>query len=245
VVTQARTILVVDDVPMFRELGSVFLARTGTVVTAPGGEAALELAQRLKPDLVVTDLHMPGMDGEQLCRALKSDPVLAETPVIVMLGRGEPEERGRAVRAGADDLLQKPLSRLALVRAVDRFLRYPEVRGLPRVDVEQPAELTADDCTTAGVVRNLSRGGAFVETERRIASHREVRLRFALPRTDTRVEPSAQVIWHRPADDGPSGMGMRFVELDGATERWLEDYVWEHTLTDRRRPLAPTGTDPR
>lgn len=223
-----RTILMVDDVGMFRDLGALFLARTARVVTATGGEDALALARRERPDLIVTDLHMPAPDGEALCRMVKADPDLGETPVIIVVGGSQPKDRARAVRAGADDLLCKPLSRLQLIEAVNRFLRA-QVRGLPRIEVDEPVRIVARQAEAWGTVRNLSRGGLFVETDCSLAPADEVDLQFSLPEAAAEIEPSAQVIWRRDTNGEPRGMGMRFLAVDGATVRRLEDFVFEHS----------------
>lgn len=228
-----RTILIVDDIPMFRELGSVFLARTGIVITANDGKQGLETTRRQRPDLVITDLHMPEMDGAQLCREIKADPELEDIPVIIMVGSSDPQDRGTAVRAGADDLLPKPLSRIALVDAVTRFLAYDLVRGLPRVEVEAPVCLTAGEETSFGVLRNLSRGGAFVEIERVLEPETEVELQFALPDGRLEVAPSAEVVWQRPPNGHPPGVGLRFLDFEGRAARLLDDYVWENTMSRR------------
>ena len=131
-----RKILIVDDTAMFRELESVFLARFGTVLTAGCGEAALATARRELPDVIVTDLHMPGMDGDSLCREVRSDAALRETPVIVVISGENALDRARAVRAGADDVVAKPISRIALVESVNRFLRSQRQPGLERVEMK-------------------------------------------------------------------------------------------------------------
>jgi uncharacterized protein (TIGR02266 family) len=231
--TTRRTILIVDDIPMFRELGSVFLARSGIVLTAEDGKQGLETAHRRKPDLVIADLHMPGMDGAELCRQIKSDPELKDTPVIIMLSSDEPGDRGRAMRAGADDLLPKPLSRLSLVDAVSRFIAYDTVRGLPRVEVEQPVCVKAREEAAWGVVKNLSRGGAFVEIDHVYEPETEVALQFALPEELLEFRPSAEVVWQRPSNGMPAGVGLRFLELDGEAARLIDDFVWENAFHSR------------
>jgi uncharacterized protein (TIGR02266 family) len=229
-----RTILVVDDVAMFRDLGSVFLARAGRVVTACTGEEALEVVQRERPHLVLADLHMPEMDGEALCRAIKSDPELRATPVVVMVGTDDPKDRGRAARAGADDILSKPLSRVQLLESVQRFLIYDHVQGLPRVELAEPVCISVGSFEAWGTVRNLSRGGLFIESDDTLAPCTEVDLRFELPESEATVEPTAQVIWRRESAAEPRGMGLRFLEVDGGTARRLADYVFEHLVGPRR-----------
>ncbi len=79
-----HTILVIDDAAMFRELGALFLARSGRVITADDGDQGLEALRRERPDVVVADLLMPGMSGDALCQVVKADPDLCETPVILV-----------------------------------------------------------------------------------------------------------------------------------------------------------------
>ena len=141
---QERTILVVDDATIFRDLGALFLARSGRVVTAADGREALEVARRERPALVVADLEMPILGGDGLCTALKADPELAGTPVILVTTGDCAEERARAVRAGADDVVTKPLNRITLIQAVNRFLHFPEVRAMARVPLDLGGVNSAD-----------------------------------------------------------------------------------------------------
>jgi uncharacterized protein (TIGR02266 family) len=230
-VDSRRTILVVDELPMFRELGALFLARSGRVVTAEGGAEALEVAQREKPDVVLTDLNMPGMDGEALCRAVKDDPELHDTPVIMMVGGDTGDDRARCVRAGADDVLIKPLERLHLVEVVSRFLHRGPLRGLTRIRLRVPVQLCAEQEEHRGTVRDLSRGGVFVETSWEAPMHTEVHLRFQLPEGSPEVAPTAQVMWHRERPGGLTGIGvgMRFLSLDGRALRALDDFIFERS----------------
>ncbi len=135
-----RKILIVDDAPMFRELESLFLARSGRVLTAEDGDEGLEIAQRERPDVIVTDLSMPGMRGDELCRRVKADPDLCRTPVIIVTGRNSGDEHEQAVRAGAADVVEKPVNRISLIQAVNHVLRLAE-RGLVRVPLENGAPL--------------------------------------------------------------------------------------------------------
>jgi uncharacterized protein (TIGR02266 family) len=236
-VTPQRTILVVDDAPVFRELGSLFLARSGRVITASYGNEALVAMQRERPDVVVTDLHMPGMDGDALCREIKGDLHLRHTPVIVATSGESADERARAVLAGADDVIAKPIRRLSLIQAVNRFLRPPPLRGLPRVAVQTPVRLQvaleeALGCAleeALGCARNLSRGGIFIEADATPAPETEVGLHFQLPGMEALLAPTARVIWRRRACvEAPAGMGLQFLALDRTGGRRIEEFLDDH-----------------
>jgi uncharacterized protein (TIGR02266 family) len=223
-----RKILIADDAAMFRELGSLFLARSGRVITANNGYEGLMLARRDHPNVVVADLEMPCMGGDELCRRLKTDPDLGQTPVILVTPGGVPEDRARAVRAGADDVIAKPISRIALIQAVNRLLRGQPLRGLARVALEAEVQIVHDQQERRGTARNLSRGGIFVEADHTMPLATEVALEFRLPEAKRSLAPTAQVIWHRPRANGlPHGMGLQFLALDSAAAEAIDSFVYE------------------
>jgi uncharacterized protein (TIGR02266 family) len=226
--------LIVDDTPLFRDIESLFLARSGRVITAHNAEEGLAAMRRERPDIAVIDLHMPGESGDAMCRTIKADPLLRRTPVILVMGSSSAEDHARAIRAGADDVLAKPLSRVTLIHAVNRFLRSPLLRGLARVRLETAVRIRLPDEDAWGTARNLSRGGIFVELQHPISPSTEVELEFRLPELSTPLAPTAQVVWNRPGADGaPTGLGLQFLALDGASAQRIEAFVYEHL------PAAP------
>jgi uncharacterized protein (TIGR02266 family) len=239
-----RSILVVDDTPLFRDLGALFLARSGRVITARNAEEGLAALRRERPDVAVIDLHMPGTSGEMLCRAIKADAELSNTPVILVTRCDAPEDRALAVRAGADDVISKPISRVTLIQAVNRFLRAPQIRGLARVEVDTAVRIRLPDEDAWGTARNLSRGGIFVELEHTLTPNTEVELEFRLPDAPQLLAPTAQVVWRRSGGEGElSGLGLQFLALDGATAQMIEAFVHEHLPATPE--LAAAGIEAR
>lgn len=233
-----RSILVIDDAPLFRDLEALFLARSGRVITARDAVEGLAALRRERPDVAVIDLHMPGMSGDDLCRTIKADAEISATPVILVTGPDAPEDHALAIRAGADDVLTKPISRVTLIHAVNRFLRSPVVRGLARVGLETAVRIRLPDEDAWGTARNLSRGGIFVELEHPLTPHTEVELEFRLPDASAPIVPTAQVVWHRPGAPGaPMGLGLQFLALDSASAQQIEAFVYEH--------LPAAGDPPR
>jgi uncharacterized protein (TIGR02266 family) len=223
-----HTILVVDDAPLLRELGALFLARAGRVITAASGEEALAVARLEQPDLIVADVRMPGIDGTTLCRALKQDPILGAPRIVLLAATGDADERERAVRAGADDVLPKPIDRVALLDSARRLLSDAP-RGLPRVPIQTPVQMRHQRDEWNGLARNLSRGGVFVESPRIVAPPVELELTMRLPESDALLASTAQVIWtHQPQGHYP-GMGLRFLALDRYAARALAEWVEERT----------------
>lgn len=224
-----RTILLADDAAIFRELGSLYLARSGRVVTAEDGHQGLAAVRSERPSVVVADLDMPGMDGAELCRRIKADPETAAIPVILLTGTENGQDRERAVRAGADDVVAKPINRMALVQAVNRFLRDQPTRGLPRVALATPVRIVHPHENHWGTTRNISRGGIYVEAGAPMSRDAEVGLEFTLPEPEALFAPTAEVVWSRePAAGQPPGMGLRFLCLDRKSADRIDAFVHEH-----------------
>jgi two-component system, OmpR family, alkaline phosphatase synthesis response regulator PhoP len=114
-------ILVVDDEPKIVKLARDYLEQSGfRVITAIDGKSALALAHHDRPDLVVLDLNMPGMDGLDVCRTLRRE---SDIPIIMLTARVEEIDRIIGLELGADDYLTKPFSPRELVARVRTVLR--------------------------------------------------------------------------------------------------------------------------
>jgi two-component system phosphate regulon response regulator PhoB len=118
------TILVVDDEEDIVELVELNIAREGYRVLACGtGEQALKLAGSKLPSLVILDLMLPGIDGLEVCKKLKSDPKTENIPIVMLTAKGEESDIVTGLELGADDYITKPFSGKVLVARVRRILR--------------------------------------------------------------------------------------------------------------------------
>jgi two-component system, chemotaxis family, response regulator PixH len=117
--TLMGTVLVVEDTPSEMELLSHYLREGGySVVGAVTAKDALSKAIELKPDVIVTDVVMPGMSGFELCRSLKKNPETQKVPIIICTSKGQEIDRLWGMRQGADVYITKPFTREQLIRAV-------------------------------------------------------------------------------------------------------------------------------
>lgn len=120
----ADTVLIVEDEADVVDLLRYNLTRAGlTVLTASDGVRGLETARQNRPDVIILDLMMPRMTGEEVCRALKKDPETASIPVIMLTAKGESAERVKGLELGADDYVTKPFSTREMVLRVQALLR--------------------------------------------------------------------------------------------------------------------------
>ena len=103
-------ILVVDDLEQnVRLLEAKLTLEYYEVLTAGDGATALKIAGEERPDIILLDVMMPGMDGFETCRRLKADPVTAHIPVVMVTALSDTEDRVRGLDAGAEDFLTKPV----------------------------------------------------------------------------------------------------------------------------------------
>jgi phosphate regulon transcriptional regulator PhoB len=121
-------VLIVEDEPDIRELVVHHLKREGYQVSvAASGEEALRQVQASPPDLVLLDLMMPTMNGLEVCRRLRQDPVTASLPIVMLTAKGDEIDRVLGLEIGADDYVVKPFSPKELLARVRAVLR----RSLP------------------------------------------------------------------------------------------------------------------
>jgi CheY-like chemotaxis protein len=141
---RGRTVLIVDDnrelLALIRE--SLTLLGDFTVLTAADGVEGLERALEQRPDCVVIDIKMPGLDGYQLVRALRGDPATAQMPLVLLTALPQDHHRFAGSLVGADRFLTKPIKPDELVAAIEEAIRTgaDERRRRMRTAVDEPFE---------------------------------------------------------------------------------------------------------
>jgi CheY-like chemotaxis protein len=152
---------VIDDNDDVRSIVTTILSNFGFLVReATSGEAAIHMVLEEKPDLIVSDVRMPGMDGHHLLSAIRELPSTAAIPFILMTGSGSHDDFRRGMVSGADDYLQKPFTPDELIEAVlSRLIRQTDLQMEAYDNAERLRSSRSDnsdrqsDCPVAGGVR--------------------------------------------------------------------------------------------
>lgn len=128
---RAPRVLIVEDHADTREMYVEYLSATFEVIAAGDGHEALVQAQKHRPDAVVTDLSLPGIDGFELVSRLRSDPVTSEAAMVCLSGFSGRNHEERARTAGVDRVVEKPCLPDALVQAIIETLEQHRERSRP------------------------------------------------------------------------------------------------------------------
>lgn len=177
-------VLVVDDIPPnVKLLEAKLSSEYFDVITATSGPEALEKAKKDSPDIVLLDVMMPGMDGFEVCKRLKTDPETTHIPVVMVTALTDSSDRVRGLEAGADDFLSKPVNDIALMARVRSLVRLKMTVDEWRLRentasqfgvIKQTGNLMAEPVQAANVIiiedKTYERE-KFVETLRRDQDH--------------------------------------------------------------------------
>tara|TARA_R100000365_G_C2748382_1_gene79783 strand:+ start:4101 stop:5468 length:1368 start_codon:yes stop_codon:yes gene_type:complete len=179
-------ILVVDDIEANRRLLKARLeAQYYTVLLAENGMQALGMAKNEQPDIILLDVMMPGMDGYEVCKRLKSDNETAHIPVVMVTALNDTEDRIRGLDAGAEDFLTKPFEDFALMSRIGALTRYNSVAaelrqrqasGLRDEVNENPLQRIRDKPARVFVVDDNPRSSARIADMLRSGGHNAVTL---------------------------------------------------------------------
>ena len=219
-------ILLVDDVKLFRHLEATVLGSYGyETEEASSGEEALQKIKANPPDLALIDINMPGMDGLEVCRRIKSDTALQMLPVIMVSASNNQDDIRRAIESGCDEYLTKPLDDTALIRKVEVLLGRVGKRRYPRV----PTSLQVSFENFKGIffeyIHDISRSGVFIEMDKPLPVGTRLRLSFSMPAPHSHsVTAFGRVVRvAQPTAERPGGMGVNFICLDENSAQVIDE----------------------
>jgi CheY-like chemotaxis protein len=223
-----KKLLIVDDVQLFLELNKIMLSRDDYIVkTATNGEEALAMVQEREPDAILLDLYMPGMDGDEVCRQIRSNPDTNHIPIIMITTESDGEGRRRCMLSGCDDFITKPVRAETISKAVRKQFAASKRRH-PRMGVYLPCMLDSGYDLLKTNIHTISAGGVYVEMDTPPIPGSAHRLVFSLPENTKDIAVSALARWNRiQHGKRPVGSGFEFMEMSEAhfnqVRKWVDD----------------------
>ena len=217
-----KKILLVDSVEETLERGRGVISRDiFDVMTATTGDEALAIHRREKADLIIMDLHLPGKQGDEVCREIRLDPELGRVSIIILTTFGGEDEAARCARAGANLTLRKPIDKDELEDALAKLLGVTArkaVRVLVKVRLDGSL---GGDFFIANTV-DESESGLLFESDKDLQIGEGVDLSFFLPSGDGHVRLAVRSEVVRAVKGGMNAGGRYGVRFTGFTEGGAE-----------------------
>ena len=218
----AKSILIVEDDNNIADLLRLYLEKEGYQATiAADGTQGIDLDRRLRPDLVLLDVMMPGVDGWGVLRAIRQD---SKTPVIMLTAKGETTDKVSGLKQGADDYITKPFEMKEVLARIEAVLRRTAADG----DKEKPRRLVFDK-----LIIDLDSFELIVDGKRVETPPKEMELLYHLASTPNRVYTRNQLldeVWgfdyfgdNRTVDVHVKRLREK---LEGVSDQWSLKTVW-------------------
>ena len=227
-----RVLVVEDDADLRTLMWRIFADGGHEVAMAADGAEGIEKVHSLRPELVVVDIVLPGLDGWAVIRSLKKLPL--PPPVVILSVHSHSEMYNRAVDAGVAAYIEKPFSVVDLLATCERVVREDgqrpraprDRRGAPRRTVRVPVEVLDQEqgWWTFGELVDLGSGGACLSMPFPLPSDGKVRVAFAVPGEPERLSVDGRLQWRAPAPRG-FAYGMEFVNVRPEAQLQIDAFV--------------------
>jgi PAS domain S-box-containing protein len=213
---RARVVWADDNADLRNYVGRLLGARFD-VTAVPDGEAALEAARANPPDLVLSDVMMPRLDGFGLLRALRTDPQLRDVPVILLSARAGEESRIEGVEAGADDYLVKPFSARELIARVETQAKLGRTR---RESEDRIRQANAELAKRVAELQDARRAALNIMEDAELARHHVEALNAQLQHEMAEREKAEGASWRLAAIVESSQDAVVSKDLNGVIKTW-------------------------
>jgi CheY-like chemotaxis protein len=233
-----KKVLLVDTSRVCLEIEQDLLRRLPVkIFNATDGKQALEHARKLRPDLVCMELDLPGLDGAACCAAIKEDPKLSGTKVVLMAPPVE-EKRTACRVVGCDAIINKPLDRREFV-SVTRTMLAVDYRLEERIPCRATVTCRMEKAVFCGTLEDICPKGLFIGSRYEVKVGERLSLKFLLPASGAgTIETAARVIWTnsergRRNDQLPVGFGVEFEDLGGIEAGQIAEFIDRSILWDK------------
>lgn len=208
-----RTLLLADDVMTTLAVMKSFLeARSFKVFATTSSLQVPKLAAGVRPDLVILDYEMPGMNGDELCRRLKSERETARIPVMILTAHEDEATRHRCFEAGATAVLMKTSGRESLLEHVVSALGIPKRKHV-RVPCAIAVGLKSARFELKGMIHNLSVSGLYITAADALEEGKALRIHFELPGGED-VDVLGEIVRTETLNGSLRGYGIQMIEAD-------------------------------
>ncbi len=209
-------VLVVDDIPANVKLLEARLsAEYFDVATAYSGTEALALCERAECDIVLLDVMMPDMDGFEVCRRLKTNPVTHHIPVVMVTALDQPSDRVRGLEAGADDFLTKPVSDVALISRVRSLTRLKMVTDELRMRALTSKEIGIQSAERESISDTGRKGKVLIVDDRPSSYERIAQTLSAEQTVDVQADPKEALFRAAEGDYDLMIVSLGLTDFDG------------------------------
>jgi CheY-like chemotaxis protein len=208
---EKRRILVAEDTELFLVIESSFLKRDSfELYTARTGKEALEKALKVQPHLVLLSFMMPDIGGDEICSAIKANPKLIDTRVVIVTADHSQESHTRCIDAGCDGIVTRPFGKDQLLETVQKLLGQT-FRRKPRYRVDIPCALYLANEAIPAIMVDISEIGCRVKMEESVDGDLPLGVGFNLPDTEHSVNWTGKIQWNAGSGSELSA-GIEFVQ---------------------------------
>ncbi len=185
-----KKILIADDDPDILDVIKITLGDQYDLIEARDGQEALDKAKQESPDLILLDHQMPKMTGRQVCAILRGDVLLSHTPILLVTGKGELEDKVKGIESGADDYIVKPFEPEELLARVKMVLRRTEMDMSANPLTRLPGNITIQRVIKERLVQGTSLAVCYADLDR----FKPFNDRYGFEKGDEVIQETARIL---------------------------------------------------
>lgn len=225
-----KKILLVDDSNFFLEVEKDIFSRTDCdILTAKSGKEALDSIRSERPDMILMDLYMHDLRGDECCALIKADPELRDIPVIIVTHSISPEDKTLCLNAGCDDYVVKPINKHIILEKVEKFAGI-NITGHKKAPISAEVMYVIDTQPHKGYAYVISEDDIYMKVDHLSPVGTTVNIIFSIAGIGENIEAECEVVWTTDGRDDlhpqiAPGMAMKFNRINGEGTETIATYV--------------------